>query len=179
MNEPRQTKHLLERRKAEVIGWLVEGKPVGEIAKLVSTKKQQVTSQAVCAFRKRHLAEIAPVVAEIEKQITDYAIANVVNRVRDAQLRRDLLARVQELRAAGGDGMETGIVAKSYKSIGSGPFAQVVEEYRVDTAFLAEWRANEEHVASQLDQLPRGTKAGADTYNIGQAVLVRYVEGTS
>ena len=46
-------------------------------------------------------------------------------------------------------------------------------------AFLAEWRANEEHVASQLDQLPRGTKAGADTYNIGQAVLVRYVEGTS
>lgn len=162
MNAPRQTKHLLERKRAEVIGWLVEGKPVGEIAKLVSTKKQQVTSQAVCAFRKRHIAEITPIVAEIEKQITDYSIANVVNRIRDAQLRRDLLARVQELRAFGETGMETGIVAKSYRSIGSGPFAQVVEEFKVDTAFLAEWRANEEHVAAQLGQLNKdGEKATA------------------
>lgn len=166
--------HVLEKPaiRAKIIAWVLEGKTDPEIASLITVRgRAPVTRQAVCKFRQRHKAELTTVIAEVERQVTDYAIANVVSRIRDAQLRRDLLARVQELRAAGGDGMETGIVAKQYKSIGSGPFAQVVEEFKVDTAFLAEWRANEDHVAVQLGQLDKT----ATQVNVG--VLVRYVQG--
>ena len=145
---------MLERPKvrAQVLDWLINGKGPKEIAELVSTPARPVTQQAVCAFRKRHQAEIAPIVAEVERQIEDYAIARKVNRIADAQLRRDLLDQVRSARASGGTGMETGIVARQYKSIGEGG---VVEEYKVDTAMLAEWRANDKQVAEELAQLPR------------------------
>ena len=58
--------------------------------------------------------------------------------------------------------METGIVARQYKMVGSGENASLVEEYKVDTAFLAEWRANDRQVSEELDQLPRGTSINID-----------------
>lgn len=162
MNAPRQTKHLLERRHAEVIGWLIEGKTVGEVAKLVSTKRQQVSSQAVCAFRKRHAAELGPLVAEVEKQITDYAIASKVNRIKAMDQRWHLLESVRQARAKGETGEETGLVVRQYKALGSGKFMQVVEEWKIDPALLAAMAELERDAAEELGQLNKdGEKATA------------------
>jgi hypothetical protein len=142
-------------KRARVIALVLEGKSDAQVAAAISTPKCSVSRQAITKFRARHADELQPAIAEIEKQITDYAIAKQVNRIADAQLRRDLLYQVREIRSNGGEGMETGIVVRTYKQIGAGEDAKLVEEYRVDTAMLAEWRANDRYVAEVLDQLPR------------------------
>lgn len=174
---------ILERPKvkAKVIAWLADGKTAAEVAALVTQefkRPKPVSFQAVCAFRNRHAAEIAPVVAEVERQIIDYGITHKVNRMADAQLRRDLMVQVQQARAQGNTGMETGIMTRTYKALGSGESMQVVPEYRVDTAMLREWRENDDYVSEQLGQIEPPAKGG-DTYNIDKAILVRYIEGPS
>ena len=143
------------RKKVEA--WILEGLKDSEIARRVGVHRS-----AIFRFRRRNAAEIAPAVAKVEQETIDFAIANKVNRIRDAQLRRDLLDGVRQARAHGGTGMETGIVARQYKMVGSGENASLVEEYKVDTAFLAEWRANDRQVSEELDQLPRGTSINID-----------------
>ena len=63
------------------MAWLLEGKGPTEIAALVSTPKQKVSRQAVLGFKKRHEHQLMPLVAEVEKRIEDYAIAQKVNRI--------------------------------------------------------------------------------------------------
>lgn len=150
MTTPRRTarRTKLEKRRQDVIALIVEGKGSREIARIIGCARDSVHS-----FQARHAEEIDALRRELEQRVEAYAITKQVNRIRDAQLRRDLLDQVRESRASGGTGMETGIVLRQYKTLGSGEFAETVEEYKVDTAFLAEWRANDKQVAEELGQI--------------------------
>lgn len=159
--------------KAKVIAWMLGGKSDTEIATLVSTPKRSITRQAVFWFRRRHADELNTQIEAVEQAITDYAIANKVNRIAAADFRRSLLEDVQAARAKGKTGVETGIVAKTYRMVGNGENAMLVEEYKVDTAFLAEWRANERQVAEELDQLPKG-KGDINIDNRTQVLVRQY-----
>ena len=124
-------------------------------------------------WRRRHKDELDRLKGEVRRRVEEYAISDRVNRIRDAQLRRDLLVAVQEARARGETGENTGIVVKTYRNLGSGENSYVVEEYKVDVAFLAEWRANERYVSEELGQLSKGE----DGLSISgsQVVIVRDV----
>ena len=161
----------LEKAAAEICALVLEGSPDTQIAEWFG-----VDRASIGRFKAKHRADLEAMRAEVARLVTDYAIAHQVNRVADAQLRRDLLDAVRQARASGGTGMETGIVARQYKSLGGGEFAEVVEEYRVDTAFLAEWRANDKQVAEELDQLPRG-KDPSLTVNVDNRRVVVYHNG--
>lgn len=141
--------------KAKAIALVIDGLSDSEVAAALSDKRMTVTRQAITKFRHRHQDEIGQQVKAVEKQITDFVIAEKVNRIAEADLRRRLLHLVREARARGETGIETGIVARTLKVIGSGKNQEVVEEFKVDTAFMAEWRANERQVAEELAQLPR------------------------
>lgn len=52
-------------------------------------------------------------------------------------------------------GCNTGLMVRTYKSIGSGLTAEKVEEYEVDTGLLHELRAHEEQAAIELGQWKR------------------------
>jgi hypothetical protein len=67
-------------------------------------------------------------------------------------------------------GGDTGLLVKTLKSIGAGENAQVVAEYAVDTALLAEIRKHEDHVAVDLGQ--RNVDYGPGD-NIGVAVIAQ------
>ena len=127
-----------------------------------------VSREAVSQFVKRHAEAVSTARQRVADAVIDHAISDKVHRIADAQWRRDLLVAVREARAKGGTGMDTGIVARQYKMIGGGDNAQVVEEYKVDTAFLAEWRANDHQVAEELAQLPRPDSGGL---NIEKAII--------
>ena len=75
--------------KAKAISYILEGLSDAEVAAALSDKRISVTRQAVHAFRKRHADELAPAVAEVERQITDYAIAQKVNRIAGLQALAD------------------------------------------------------------------------------------------
>ena len=137
--------------RAEVIGLIASGFSTIQIAQQLNC-----TPPAISQFRKRHRDEINALIARIEAEVEDYAISRTANRIADAQMRRDLLEQVRQARAAGGTGIETGIVVRQYRAVGDA----MVEEYKVDTATLAEWRANEKHVAEQLHQLDEKSGLG-------------------
>ena len=85
----------------------------------------------------------------------DHEIAKVNHRLAGGALRRRLILDVIEARAQGNDSdlEKTGIVVKTFRRLGSGKDAEIVTEYKVDVALLAEWRKNDRHVAEQLHQL--------------------------
>ena len=159
--------------RAEVIAWMIEGVRDAEIARRVG-----MTREAIYRFRQRHEAEIAPVVAEIERQITDAAIADKVNRILDADRDYRRLGEVIEARAADArydePGYRSGVMVHQLKQIGSGRNAETVDEYKVDTALIAERRALRREVAEELDQLPRGNNINIDNRT---QILIRQVDG--
>jgi hypothetical protein len=152
VTEARLTKrrNVLERNYDKVIALVLEGASDHEIARQV-----KCAPRSVGAFKTRHKAELTRLSDELNDKVANYTISNIVNRIADAQLRRDLLVAVAEARAKGLTGEETGIVMVEERVYGSGPGSTTVKAYRVDTAFLAEWRQNDKHVAEQLGQLPK------------------------
>lgn len=68
------------------------------------------------------------------------------------RMRRVILERATDPDMASVPGGKTGLLAITWKSIGSGPTAQVVREVKVDTALLSEIRATEEQAAQELGQ---------------------------
>ena len=51
-----------------------------------------------------------------------------------------------------GAGHETGLLVRTYKLLGRGEDAQLVEEYKVDDGLLRELRELEKHSATELGQ---------------------------
>lgn len=156
MTQKRATKRRskLQKNIPEVAALLASGSTNTEVAEMFG-----VASSSVTRFAQRFADEIEEIGKQLREETVDLAIANVRNRIEDAQLRRNLMRAVQEARARGESGVETGIVATTYKQRGvvqmedgeeSLPY--YVPEYKVDTAFLKEWRENEDHVAKQLGQ---------------------------
>ena len=157
------TNGTLEAQASEIIAYLVSGKTQAATAREFGASRE-----AIRKFVNRHLEELSTNRQRVADAVIEHAITEKVNRIADAQWRRDLLVAVREARAKGETGMATGIVARQYKMLGSGKSAAVVEEYKVDTAFLAEWRANDHQVAEELGQIASGS--GGNTY-IDKAII--------
>ena len=86
-----------------------------------------------------------------------YAIANRNRRLRNLNDRLERLHQVIRDRAADPSmqdvpGGKTGLMVRTVKSVGSGPAAQVVEEYEVDTGVLKEAREHEKQAAIECGQ---------------------------
>lgn len=104
-------------------------------------------------------AEFAARVGEIARELGDvarrYAIANRGRRLQGYDDRRgrilDLIAARAAAHAAATGG-ETGLLARTEKSLGSGPAAQIVGEYAVDAALLKELRELEKQAAIEAGQ---------------------------
>ena len=166
---------VLERPKqrAKALALIVEGKKDSEIAALM-----KVSRQAVTKFRARHQDEIAPAVEEVERQIIDYAIAHKVNRIADADADYGRTTALLEARANDKrydePGYSTGLMVHQLKVIGTGRNQQVIDEYKPDTALLAERRALRRSVAEELNDLPRGD---VNITNNQSLVLVRQYGG--
>lgn len=128
--------------RAMVNGLIANGVPDAEIARQVG-----VSRQAVTAYKHKHADLVAPVVAEVERQITDYAIASKVNRIAELQHLYDLTRQevdefgitVVEQRTEHDDGKETVIVTRDYRS-----------------GLVKEARGILRQVSEELDELPRG-----------------------
>ena len=165
----------LERPKTrkQIEAWILEG--LGDTA---IAKRLGVSRPTVWRFRKRHVATVAPMVAEVERQITDAAIASKVNRILDADADYYLLGQIIEERAADTryeePGYKTGLMAHTLKAIGGGENMSVVDEYKVDTSLVAERRALRREVAEALDHLPR---AGITFNDNRTTVLIRQLIG--
>lgn len=145
--------------REKVIAMLMDGVTPAEVARQVSTSRHPVTRAAVCAFRKRHAEELQPIIEQVEKQITDAAIADKVQRILDADADYKRLGDIIAARATDKryeePGYSSGLMTHTLRQIGTGRNAEVVDEYKVDTALVAERRALRREVAEALGQLPK------------------------
>ena len=176
MTTPRLTKRRtsLEKHKDEVIALLLTGYRPTQII-----EKYQVSKNALMKFQNRHADRLQALYAQVERQTSDYAIADVVRVIAGMDADWQGLGQVQIQRAADKTyadvpGYSTGLMVHTYKSVGSGDNQQLVDEFKVDTAPIAE-RRNLAMAAMQL--LGKMPKTGGDIFNIDKAVLVRYIDG--
>ncbi len=148
----RRTK--LERKRGDVIGLIIKGETDAQIARIIGCARPSVKG-----FKVRHAEEIAAGRAKLQRELTDYAIAHKVNRMAGYDRDYQLLGEVIEARANDKrydePGYSTGLMAHSLKSVGSGENSQVVDEYKVDVAVIAERRALAHAAAEETGQLPR------------------------
>lgn len=148
------------------MAWLLEGKKPAEIARELSTTKRPVSYQAVYQFRDRHKAELEPAIEEIERQITDYAIANKVARVAELQHLYDVSRKEID---------EYGVtIVETRHEYAKGEEVAVIETRDYRASLVREARGILHQAAEEMGQLP---KAADVTVNIDKALLVRYVEG--
>jgi hypothetical protein len=116
-----------------------------------------VTRQTLWNWRQvpEFQARVAERFEEIRAEIRRHGIAITERRVARVQDTWRRLQRVVDARAieyAGVPGGDTGLLVRKYKMLGSGPLAEKVEEYEVDTSLLAELRAHEKQAAEELGQ---------------------------
>lgn len=116
----------------------------------------------VCLFRHRRGHLVPELTLALEKKVEErveslarYEIARKEARVASVNDRWRKLHQIAQER--GEDmrdvpGGSTGLLTRTYKSVGSGDDAQVVEEYRVETGLLREMRAHEQAAAEELGQ---------------------------
>jgi hypothetical protein len=160
MTQARATKRRtsLEKHKDEVIALLLTGWKQADIA-----VKYKVDDSSVTRFVHRHVDLLDALHAEVERQTTDYAIASVVNVIAGMDADWQGLGKVQQDRAADQTyahvpGYSTGLMAHTFKSVGSGENAQLVDEFKVDTAVIAERRALAMAAMQLLGKMPRPTE---------------------
>lgn len=148
-----------------------------EVAKLAG-----VSRQAINEYRRRHLSKALELAGQITaakpiegdvtahlarnaQTIKDVAKALPTLAVREQRLaalqdRHDRMAIVMTERAddmATVPGGKSGLLVRQIKQIGSGESAQIVEEYKLDTGLLSEFREHEKQVAMELGQWQEST----------------------
>ena len=172
--QPRATKRrtVLERNRAEVAAILATGEPHAEVARIFGVERS-----SVLRFQERHIEAIQLMAAELERQVTDALLAHKVNRIWDAQADYDRLGDIIDARSKDTrydePGYATGLMAHTLRQIGTGKTAEIVDEFKVDTALVAERRTLRRAVAEELDHLPRGANVSVNV----QQNFVRYIIG--
>lgn len=151
-NQRRAPKHVLERPKVRKVveALILDGKTDYAIAKQVG-----VTPSAVTRFRARHSTELQQAASEVERQITDYAIAQKVNRIAGLQALADQVQAVID---------DRGLIERQ---ITTTEHAEIVRE-RFARELPAEMRAIYHAAAEELAQLPR-----PDVHVQNNVVLIR------
>lgn len=162
---------ILERRRATVLKYVLAGCSDAQVASLVARKNETISPQAVTSWRARHADELGVKLAEAERQAADYGIATKVNRIAAKDLRWQLLEQVRQARAQGQHGIETGLVVRTYKALGSGENMTIVEEYKVDDGLLSALERTERGAAEEMGQLPKAGEVNVHAGN-GSKVLI-------
>lgn len=150
--------------RAKAISLIIEGLSDAEVAAALSDKRVSVTRQAITQFRHRHAAEIAPVVEQVEKQITDYAIAQKVNRIAGLQALADRVHSVID---------DRGLVERT---VTSGKDWESVRE-RFARELPAELRAIYKAAAEEMGDLPRPADQSINV-NVGVALALVWNDGS-
>lgn len=100
--------------------------------------------------------DIALVITKAHEAIAQQGIADKRNRINAYDERWKRLHQVIEARAVAhnGDapGAESGWLVRTYKQVGQGPMARLMEEWAVDTGLLSEMRALEQQAAREMGQ---------------------------
>jgi hypothetical protein len=132
------------KTRAQVIAWIVEGKRDAEIASMLKT---QVSRQAIHQFRKRHAAEITPVVKQLDDAIIDVALKDKESRIRE-------LAWLYGL--ARDEAVEHGITITEthYEGRGETRDEYVTRDFR--TGMVKEMRGLLHDIAEEMGQLEKG-----------------------
>jgi len=146
----------LEKHQDEVIALLLTGTKPGQVA-----TKYAVHRSSVAKFITRHADRLEALQAVVTKQVEDYAIAVQVNRIAVNDMLRSLLLQVKDARANGKTGIETGLVVRREKALGSGKDMTIVEEYEIDPALVTLIDKLHNSTANELGQLPKGDGAHA------------------
>jgi hypothetical protein len=128
--------------------------PDWKIAKLLDISESALTKWKKDKAFAARVAEIAQILSDRSMK---YALARRERRIQvlsDAHER--ILTVIDERGAdetmAAAAGWKTGILVRTFKSIGSGDSAYKVEEYAVDVPLLRELRAIQEQIARELGQ---------------------------
>lgn len=166
MTTPRVTSRrtALEKHREEVIALLLTGSKPVEIA-----TKYKVSRSSLTKFMVRHVDKLTALRTEIQKRSEDYLVADKVARIAAKDQRWALLEQVRRERAAGGTGLESGLVVKTYKMVGSGKNAVMVEEYKIDPGLLDGFDRIERGAAEELGQIPKADQ----NVNLRAQVLIR------
>jgi hypothetical protein len=120
----------------------------------MTTSRYIVSTKAVRAFRKRHAAELAPVIQKTEQAVIDLAIADKRARLEAKQARYQLLEQLRRARAAapapgkGGYGWETGLLLHKVKWVGA-EGGEKVDEWELDKPLLREFSLLEREAAEE------------------------------
>lgn len=158
----------LEKHQDEVIAFLLNGWMPVRIA-----EHFKVSKEAVRKFQQRHVDKLAALEAIVAKEVTDYAIAAKVNRVATADMLKNLLLEVRDARSKGKMGMETGLIVRREKALGSGDNMVIVEEYEIDPSLVMLIDKLHNSVATELGQLPKANV----NINTGIQVITRSYGG--
>lgn len=102
-------------------------------------------------------ADISAAISQWREEVKSSGIASLeyrVQRLDDMEQRYQRLIEARRWAYNDTDviGGDTGLVVKQFKMVGSGPDAQLVEEYVADTAVTKEIRAIYDDVAKELGQ---------------------------
>lgn len=166
-----------QREKAALL--LAEDRLIDEeIAKKIGVDRRTLTNwRQDLEFQ----ARITEHVEAFKQAVRSRGIACLERRVDALSDRWDRMRQVIEERAEelGGEcaGGGTGLLVKQMKTLGSGPAAQVVEEYAVDTGLLRELREHEKQAAQELGQWTDKadvTSGGTPLANILESLRTMY-----
>ncbi len=131
----------------------------GELTDLQIAEKLDVARSTLWNWRQRpeFMALVDEHLARFHEEVCRRGLANRDRRIRALNDRWNRMQRVIEARAddvefAEVPGGQTGLLAKSWKMIGSGPSAEKVSEFAVDTGLLRELREHEKQAAQELGQ---------------------------
>jgi hypothetical protein len=151
--------------RKRVLELLLDGQTPRQIAAAISTKRATVSHQAITKFRDRHAAtHIEPVVKEVERQVSDYAIASKVNRVAELQ-------HLYDLTRAEVDAYGITIVETRTETRGDTETVYVTRDYR--SGLVKEARGILDQVSEELGQKPKADQ----NINLRAQVIVRQVKG--
>lgn len=162
----------LERQADAVIAMLLDGTSQREVAVAFD-----VSRRAIELFIHRHELDLKAIRTELVEKAADVWIADAEKRIRGLDEDWRALGEVQDARAkdetyAHIPGYSTGRMTHTIKSVGSGPFAQIVDEFAVDVGVIAERRALVESAARLLGQVMAPNKGG-----MVREVIIREYEG--
>lgn len=147
------TRFVWTEARETAAGLLAEDRLTDEqIAELIGVKRQ---TMALWKNRPEFKARVEAIVEKTRAAVEAEAIASKRNRIAALNDRWARMRRVVDERAADPDmadvpGGKTGLLVRTYRSIGSGPFAERVEEYAVDIGLLKEFREHEEQAAREI-----------------------------
>ncbi len=141
-----------------------------DVARKYGTARTSVTE-----FVRRNSEALQQAMNEVVDYSKQTAIADKQYRLMVKDRLESLLETVRQARSRGETGESTGLVTKTYKIIGTGKSAQMVEEYKIDTGLVAAIDSLHKSAAEELGQLPRPDQ----NINVKALLLVREIDGAS